>query len=88
VTVFKYNQERLPLNTREAQKILILPVLLFQTGEYLSQVDINRPTNFCPSGAWTPWVVKHPDPRVHCRFDAQGFLISIICSWMEKVDIR
>jgi hypothetical protein len=61
----KYNQERFPLNTRAAKKILILPVHFFQTGEHLSQVGINGPTNFCSSGAWTPWVVEHPAPLVH-----------------------
>jgi hypothetical protein len=50
----------------QLKKILILPVHFFQTGEHLSQVGINRPTNFCPSGDWTPWVVEHPGPLAHC----------------------
>jgi hypothetical protein len=66
VTGVKYNQERFPLNNREAQKILILSVHFFQTGEHLSQVGIDRPTNFCPSGAWAPCVVEHPGPLAYC----------------------
>jgi hypothetical protein len=66
VTGVKYKQERIPLDTRAAQKILIVPVHFFQTGKHLSQVDINRPTKFCPSGAWTPWVVEQPGPLAHC----------------------
>jgi hypothetical protein len=88
VTGVTYNQENYPSTPEQLKQILILPVHFFQTEEHLSQVGINRPTNFYPSGAWTPLVVEHPGPVTHMVLDVQGFPISINCSCMDKEGTR
>jgi hypothetical protein len=62
VTGVKYDWKDFPSTPEQLKKILIVPVHFFQTGDHLSQVGINRPTKFCPSGAWTPWFVELPGP--------------------------
>jgi hypothetical protein len=79
VTGVKYNQERFPLNTRAAQKILIVPVQFFQAEHlfFVASTDLQTSAPQVPGFPELLSILFHLHTVV---LDSQCFPISIIFS--------
>jgi hypothetical protein len=83
VTCFKYNQEYFPSTPEQLKKKLILSVHFFS--------DRKTSTDLQTSAPKVPGLPGFLSILVHLQtvvLDYQGFPITIICSWMDKEDIR